>query len=63
MRPVAAPIDATIELPGSKSYTNRALLIAALADGRSMIERALFSDDMRAMHASLQARGIRVDAY
>ena len=60
--PAAGPIDATVALPGSKSYTNRALLIAALAQGHSRIERALFSDDTRAMQGALTALGIRVDA-
>ncbi|MFN0074043.1 MAG: 3-phosphoshikimate 1-carboxyvinyltransferase [Chloroflexota bacterium] len=56
------PLDATILLPGSKSLTNRALLIAALAEGTSIIRRALFSDDTRAMHGSLTALGIAVEA-
>jgi 3-phosphoshikimate 1-carboxyvinyltransferase len=62
VQPAKRPIDAVIELPGSKSYTNRALLIAALADGRSTIRRALFSDDTRAMHACLAALGIAIEA-
>jgi 3-phosphoshikimate 1-carboxyvinyltransferase len=62
LAPVSRPIDAVVELPGSKSYTNRALLIAALADGRSTITRALFSDDTRYMHGALTALGIRVEA-
>ena len=56
------PIDATIELPGSKSYTNRALLVAALAEGSSVISGALVSDDTRAMLAALRALGIDVQA-
>jgi len=56
------PIDATLELPGSKSYSNRALLVAALAEGRSEIARALFSDDTHYMHAALSALGISVEA-
>lgn len=62
IQPAAGPIDATVELPGSKSYSNRALLIAALAGGRSQITRALFSDDTRVMHAALVALGIQVEA-
>ena len=62
IEPATRVVDATVELPGSKSYTNRALLIAALADGRSVIRRALFSDDTRAMHGALTALGIRVVA-
>jgi 3-phosphoshikimate 1-carboxyvinyltransferase len=62
IEPVRRPIDATIELPGSKSLTNRALLIAALARGESAISRALFSDDTRAMHGALATLGIDVRA-
>jgi 3-phosphoshikimate 1-carboxyvinyltransferase len=62
IEPLGRPVDATVELPGSKSYTNRALLIAALAEGRSVIRRALFSDDTRAMHGALSALGIDVQA-
>ena len=62
LAPVSRPIDAVVELPGSKSYTNRALLIAALADGRSHITQALFSDDTRYMQGALTALGIRVGA-
>ena len=40
--PVArTPIDARVELPGSKSLTNRALVLAALAEGPSRVGRAL----------------------
>jgi len=59
--PVDHPIDAVVRLPGSKSYTNRALLIAALADGTSIVDGALFSDDTRYMIDSLRSLGIRVD--
>lgn len=62
LTPAARPIDATVELPGSKSYTNRALLIAALADGPSRIRRALFSDDTHYMQQALTALGIGVSA-
>lgn len=60
--PVVKPIDAVVRLPGSKSYTNRALVIAALARGESRIEQALFSDDTRYMIESLRALGIPVAA-
>ncbi|MBM4410784.1 MAG: 3-phosphoshikimate 1-carboxyvinyltransferase [Chloroflexi bacterium] len=63
IEPVAAPFDAVVELPGSKSYTNRALLIAALAHGRSEITQALSSDDTRYMHAALEAMGVRIDDH
>jgi 3-phosphoshikimate 1-carboxyvinyltransferase len=58
--PLARPIDATVTLPGSKSITNRALLIAALAEGPSELRQALDSDDTRYMAAGLRALGIAV---
>ena len=45
IRPLDAAVDATVHVPGSKSVTNRALLIAALADGASTVKNTLFSDD------------------
>ena len=61
IEPIAAPIDAVVELPGSKSYTNRALLIAALARGRSEITQALASDDTHYMRTALRAMGALVE--
>ncbi|MBE0682398.1 MAG: 3-phosphoshikimate 1-carboxyvinyltransferase [Anaerolineales bacterium] len=43
--PIHHPLNATVRVPGSKSLTNRALLIAALADGTTHLTNALFSDD------------------
>lgn len=43
--PPAAPVDADVVVPGSKSFTNRALLVAALAEGDSTLEGMLRSDD------------------
>src|SRR4029079_934605 len=43
------------------SYTNRALLAAALAEGRSVLRGALFSDDTRYLAGALRARGLRVE--
>jgi 3-phosphoshikimate 1-carboxyvinyltransferase len=60
--PLVRPFDAVVELPGSKSYSNRALLVAALARGRSEITRALFSDDTRYMQRALGALGVHVVA-
>ncbi len=62
VQPLAPPPDAIIRVPGSKSITNRALLIAALADGRSVLEDALFSDDTDRMADSLRKLGIQVQA-
>lgn len=55
-----SPPDATIELPGSKSITNRALVVAALAAGDTTIRGALIADDTLAMIDGLRALGIDV---
>ena len=47
-------------LPGSKSHTNRALMLAALAEGVTVLEDALFSDDTRYFAAALTALGFDV---
>ncbi|RYG63336.1 3-phosphoshikimate 1-carboxyvinyltransferase, partial [bacterium] len=62
IHPVSHPIEGTIRVPGSKSITNRALLLAALAEGPSKLEGALFSDDTRYMEAALNLLGIPVRA-
>lgn len=54
------PFDVTLTPPGSKSLTNRALLIAALARGRSTISGWLDADDTRHMRACLDQLGIDV---
>lgn len=59
--PLAAPPDATVSVPGSKSLTNRALVLAALAVGTSRLTNALFSDDTAVMVESLGRLGIRVE--
>ncbi len=62
IQPLRKPLDATIEVPGSKSYTNRALLVAAMARGVSTVTGALFSDDTHYMSASLRKLGVKVEA-
>ena len=49
VRPFGGPINARIRPPGSKSFTNRALAVAALASGTSLLRGVLFSDDTEAM--------------
>lgn len=61
IKPVVGTINAIVKVPGSKSYTNRALITAALADGRSTIANALFSDDTKYMASSLNVLGIPVE--
>ncbi|MGO3328522.1 3-phosphoshikimate 1-carboxyvinyltransferase [Gordonia sp. (in: high G+C Gram-positive bacteria)] len=57
---VSTPVDAVVDLPGSKSITNRALILAALADGRSHITGALRSRDTDLMLAALAAMGVGI---
>src|SRR5438552_19008050 len=59
--PLERPVDATVIVPGSKSVTNRALLAAAMAEGRSVLRGALFSDDTRYMAGALRAIGLQVE--
>jgi len=60
VQPVNHPVDSAITPPGSKSLTNRALIIAAMAEGRSVLSGALDSDDTVAMSESLRRLGIEV---
>ena len=55
-----SPLAATVVLPGSKSLTNRALVLAALADGRSTVRRPLRSRDTELMAAGLRVLGVEV---
>ena len=63
IKPIRHPLNATVRVPGSKSLTNRALLIAALANGKTRITNALFSDDSLYFAKALQTLGfdIRLD--
>jgi 3-phosphoshikimate 1-carboxyvinyltransferase len=54
------PLFATVHIPGSKSLTNRALLIASLARGKTRLTNALFSDDSCYFARALQALGFDV---
>ncbi len=51
------PVHWEVTVPGSKSMTNRALLMAALAEGTARVTGALFSDDTRVFLAALRALG------
>ena len=55
------PRPARVRVPGSKSLTNRALIVAALADGESQLTGALDSEDTRVMVDSLRRLGIEVE--
>ena len=56
------PIDARVTLPGSKSLTNRELVLSALADGPGVVRRALRSRDTDLMARALTALGSPVDS-
>ena len=57
-----AHIDAELAVPGSKSLTNRALVVAALAEGRSTLRGALIAEDSEVMLRALNQLGIPVRA-
>ncbi len=60
--PVAsAPIEATVRLPGSKSLTNRELILAALADAPGTLRAPLHSRDSALMIEGLRALGVQID--
>lgn len=60
IEPLAKPPNCTITVPGSKSITNRALILAALADGKCTLHGALWADDTQVMVDSLQRLGFEV---
>lgn len=59
--PLDGPPDATIDIPGSKSITNRALAIAAVASGTSVLRNVGLSDDSEAMLQSIDALGVKTE--
>jgi 3-phosphoshikimate 1-carboxyvinyltransferase len=59
--PLTAPVRAEITVPGSKSITNRALILAALADGETVLRGALWSEDTQIMVECLQELGFMVN--
>ncbi len=61
VKKITEPIDWVVEVPGSKSMTNRALLLAALSNRQVAIEGVLFSDDSRHFLASLESLGFLME--
>jgi 3-phosphoshikimate 1-carboxyvinyltransferase len=59
--PITGPLDARVAVPGSKSITNRAMILAAMAQGRSVIDSVLLSDDTRYMTDALRVMGFVVE--
>jgi 3-phosphoshikimate 1-carboxyvinyltransferase len=62
IRPFTSPVTATARIPGSKSITNRALVLAALAEGPTTLTGALFSRDTRIMLDALRTLGFDLHA-
>ncbi|MEX0886675.1 MAG: 3-phosphoshikimate 1-carboxyvinyltransferase [Phycisphaeraceae bacterium] len=60
VEPVGRPFDVALRLPGSKSLTNRALLLAALGEGESVVRRPLVADDTQRMLDALGELGFKV---
>lgn len=61
--PFTRPVQGQITLPGSKSITNRALILAALAEDSTMLENTLFSRDTEIMVAALQQMGFAIEVF
>lgn len=58
----SGPVRGAVDVPGSKSITNRALLLAALADGPSTLLRPLLARDTRLMMRALTVLGVKIAA-
>ncbi len=61
LSPTNEPVAASVRLPGSKSITNRALLLAALADGESRLIAPLHSEDTFYMASALREMGVTIE--
>jgi 3-phosphoshikimate 1-carboxyvinyltransferase len=61
IEPIGRPVDADVVVPGSKSLTNRALVLASLAEGTSTLRGALVADDTEAMAAAMSALGAAIE--
>src|SRR2546426_11361113 len=59
--PLTKPVHAEITVPGSKSITNRALILAALAEGQTVLQGALWSEDTQVMVEALRKLGFEVE--
>jgi 3-phosphoshikimate 1-carboxyvinyltransferase len=61
IQPLTKPVSAQIAVPGSKSITNRALILAALGEGETTLTGALWSEDTQVMTEGLQELGFMVN--
>ncbi len=60
IKPLAKRLDCTLSVPGSKSLSNRALLLAAVAEGESILDHIPDSDDIQAALSALRGLGVPV---
>ncbi len=58
--PLSAPVHAEVTIPGSKSLTNRAMILAAISEGETRLDGALWSEDTEVMAECLRKLGIPV---
>jgi 3-phosphoshikimate 1-carboxyvinyltransferase len=61
IKPRSTPLDTRVRVPGSKSISNRVLLLSGLAEGQSSLRGVLDSDDTQVMIAALQQMGAQVE--
>ena len=61
MKPFVGKPIIEVTVPGSKSITNRALLLAALSEGKSVLKGVLFSDDSRVFMEALKTLGYEIE--
>ncbi len=59
--PLKKPVCTTLRMPGSKSYTNRALIMAALTKGSVCLQNPLYSEDTEAMIDCLRTLGLKIE--
>jgi 3-phosphoshikimate 1-carboxyvinyltransferase len=61
IQPISAPVQVAITIPGSKSITNRAMILAALGSGPTELRHALWSEDTQVMSECLKALGFSLE--
>src|SRR3989344_836358 len=63
LQPLLSPVKTDVVIPGSKSYTNRSLLMAAMTKNKVKIINPLFCDDTQSMIKCLKTLGVRIDVF
>lgn len=61
--PLQKPVVASVDIPGSKSYTNRALVLAAMTHGTVTLLHPLYSEDTEAMLSCLKELGLHIECF